>query len=185
MKWKSEETLAAYQHYFDEQLDADTRDAFHQYLLRNVVGTPWINHLALIAAVLSAHNRDLQTVRMTVMVLHARFSALFPALGLSRVDEWRNEIHLPLYLEAKVIADDTLYMRHQFFRRYSSGSRHVQGWLEVLPDAERQQQAHRKAETEAVIPQFATLRAEAHFRFNRLARLRHAYQQEFSPRSRT
>ncbi len=30
MKWKSEETLAAYQHYFDEQLDADTRNAFHQ-----------------------------------------------------------------------------------------------------------------------------------------------------------
>ena len=30
MKWKSEETLAAYQHYFDEKLDADTRDAFHQ-----------------------------------------------------------------------------------------------------------------------------------------------------------
>jgi hypothetical protein len=30
MKWKSEATLAAYQHYFDEQLDADTRDAFHQ-----------------------------------------------------------------------------------------------------------------------------------------------------------
>ncbi len=30
MKWKSEETLAAYQHYFDEQLHADTRDAFHQ-----------------------------------------------------------------------------------------------------------------------------------------------------------
>ncbi|HEU5373935.1 MAG TPA: site-specific integrase [Ktedonobacteraceae bacterium] len=30
MKWKSEATLAAYQHYFDEQLDADTRDVFHQ-----------------------------------------------------------------------------------------------------------------------------------------------------------
>ena len=30
MKWKSEETLTAYQHYFDEQRDADTRDAFHQ-----------------------------------------------------------------------------------------------------------------------------------------------------------
>ncbi len=30
MKWKSEETLVAYQHYFDEQLHADTRDAFHQ-----------------------------------------------------------------------------------------------------------------------------------------------------------
>ena len=32
MKWKSEETLSAYQHYFHEQLDADTRDAFHQHL---------------------------------------------------------------------------------------------------------------------------------------------------------
>lgn len=30
MKWKSEETLTAYQHYFDEQRDADTREAFHQ-----------------------------------------------------------------------------------------------------------------------------------------------------------
>jgi hypothetical protein len=30
MKWKSEETLAAYQHYFDEKLDTYTRDAFHQ-----------------------------------------------------------------------------------------------------------------------------------------------------------
>jgi integrase len=30
MKWKSEETLAAYQHYFDEQFDADRRDDFHR-----------------------------------------------------------------------------------------------------------------------------------------------------------
>jgi hypothetical protein len=30
MKWKSEETLAAYQHYFDEQLHTETRDTFHQ-----------------------------------------------------------------------------------------------------------------------------------------------------------
>ncbi|HYU71203.1 MAG TPA: hypothetical protein VEL31_00865 [Ktedonobacteraceae bacterium] len=30
MKWRSEETLAAYQHYFDAQVDADTRDHFHR-----------------------------------------------------------------------------------------------------------------------------------------------------------
>jgi integrase len=30
MKWRSQETLLAYQHYFDEQVDADTRDSFHQ-----------------------------------------------------------------------------------------------------------------------------------------------------------
>src|SRR6266567_7849560 len=36
MKWKSEETLAAYQHYFHEQRDADTRDAFHQHLHKEI-----------------------------------------------------------------------------------------------------------------------------------------------------
>jgi integrase len=30
MKWKSDETLVAYQHYFDEQHDADTRARFHK-----------------------------------------------------------------------------------------------------------------------------------------------------------
>src|SRR5260370_24836565 len=32
MKWKSEETLSVYQHYFDEQSDAELRDAFHRRL---------------------------------------------------------------------------------------------------------------------------------------------------------
>lgn len=36
MKWKSDETLTAYQHYFDEQRDADTRDAFHQRMHEEV-----------------------------------------------------------------------------------------------------------------------------------------------------
>lgn len=36
MKWKSEETLTAYQHYFDEQRNADTRDAFHQRMHREI-----------------------------------------------------------------------------------------------------------------------------------------------------
>lgn len=30
MKWKSEEMLAAYQHYFDEQRHADTQDLFYK-----------------------------------------------------------------------------------------------------------------------------------------------------------
>src|SRR5260370_10091277 len=36
MKWKSEETLAAYQYYFDEQLHAETRDAFHQRMHQEI-----------------------------------------------------------------------------------------------------------------------------------------------------
>lgn len=36
MKWKSEETLSAYQHYFDEQRNADTREHFHQHMHQEI-----------------------------------------------------------------------------------------------------------------------------------------------------
>jgi hypothetical protein len=172
------------------------------YLLRNVVGTPWGDHLSLIAAVLSARKQDVQTVRMTIMSLHARFSALFPALGLKTMDEWKNELHFPPYIHEQMIPEDSQYTRQQFLTRYASATRHLQNWLDALPDKDQQtyqpfilpvvspflyeqlnkmdqivqqQQAHRKAETEAILPHFAALRAEAHYRYNRLMRLRQAY----------
>jgi hypothetical protein len=36
MQWRSEETLAAYEHYFDQQRHDDTRDAFHQRMHEEV-----------------------------------------------------------------------------------------------------------------------------------------------------
>jgi len=87
-------------------------------------------------------------------------------------------------------------------RPEESASKHVRYWLESLPSAERlvfipwalsgvhpsrvwgltnghkvrqAQRELRKAETDAVVPQFAAIRAEAHFRHNRLVRLRQAY----------
>jgi hypothetical protein len=37
MKWQSEETLAVYQHYFDQKRDDDTRDQFHSNMHQQVV----------------------------------------------------------------------------------------------------------------------------------------------------
>src|SRR5258708_3404378 len=34
------------------------------YLVRNVVGTPWIDHFALMAAILSARRRDVHTIEV-------------------------------------------------------------------------------------------------------------------------
>ena len=42
------------------------------------------------------------------------------------------------------------------------------------------QEDHRKTETAAIVPHFSALRAEAHFRLNRLERLRQAYRQALS-----
>lgn len=174
------------------------------YLVRSVVGTPWANHLALLAAVLSARQRDVQTVRLAVQTLHPRFKALFSTLGLQTMEEWDPSQYLPPYMQGDLLPKDGSSVRQAFLGRYNSATRQVWGWLETLPTQEReryqqfslpvinpllmealsqekeleqQQRQFRKAETEAVVPHFALLRAEAHFRYNKLVRLRQAYRE--------
>jgi hypothetical protein len=175
------------------------------YLMRNVRGKPWIDHLALIAAVMTAQRRDAWTVESTLKMLHPRFASLFPLFALDDVRQWTIEPHLVSYLRGEVLAQDPLATRMGFLRRYMSATKLVANWYDFLPQdlqnvyrsfvlpplnpflAEEfsslekawvsQQQTHRKAETEAVVPAFTALRAEAHFRFNRLHRLWQAYQQ--------
>jgi hypothetical protein len=99
------------------------------------------------------------------------------------------------------LPDDRQALRFRFWRSYSTLARHLARWRATLPDAdraryaafvlpavradqvegliksaevERQQHQRRKAATDAVVPQFATIRAEAHLRHNRLRRLRQA-----------
>ena len=178
-----------------------------RYFLRNVAGTPWANHLALILAVLSARRQDVQTVRVTMMNLHARFSDIFETTKLQTMEEWKPDRYLPLYVRGEIVPQDSQYTRQLFLTRYSSATRHVQNWLDALPETERllyqrfvlplpsqflyeqlskwkevkqNQEDHRKTETAAVVPHFSALRAEAHFRFNRLQRLRLAYRQALS-----
>lgn len=174
------------------------------YIRRNLAEHPWANHVALIAAVLTARRRDVQTVALVVQTLHGRFRTLFPALSLLAISDWKPDLHLPAYLKGAIVREDSLYTRQSFLNKYLSATRQVQNWLDALPPPEqeiyrrfvlpvvnplaiegldkkkevtRQQQEARKLETAAIVPSFAELRAEAHFRFNRLARLRQVYRQ--------
>ena len=171
------------------------------YLERTIVGTPWADHLALVAAVLTARRCDVATVRYRIQEVHAGFRRLFPALGLTTMADWQAERHLRAYLTAEVLPHDRLGRRHTFWKSYSSATRHLARWLAALPDADRtryaafvlpavradqvegltqtaevqrQQRQRRRAATDAVVPQFAAIRAEAHRRHNRLRRLRQA-----------
>jgi len=74
-----------------------------KYLLRNVVGNPWADHLVLIAAVLTARRRDVSTVEHILRVLHPRFALLFPALKLVGMDEWKPDLHFPLYMNGDLV----------------------------------------------------------------------------------
>src|SRR5712692_3232754 len=175
------------------------------YLMRNVQGKPWADHLTLIAAVLSAQRRDVGTVEVQVRTLHARFSVLFPLFELDNVRQWSIDQHLIPYVRGEVPLQDTLSTRVSFFKRYTGMTNLVANWLDFLPEAqqelyrsfllptvnpllaetlskweqewEERRKDERKEETEAVVPQFTALRAEAHLRFNKMTRLRQAYQQ--------
>ncbi len=63
------------------------------YVMRNVRGKPWIDHLALIAAVMTAQRRDAWTVEATLKMLHPRFSSLFPLFALDSMSQWAIEPH--------------------------------------------------------------------------------------------
>jgi hypothetical protein len=180
------------------------------YLARNVVGRPWANTLALAAAVLTARRLDVSTVRGVILALHTGFRRLFPALGLTQMAEWHADPHLLAYLRGEVLPDDRPLTRVGFWKCYSTATRQLTRWLATLPDPDRdryrrfvlpvvtaerveglvnraeiqrEQRQTRKAETDALVPQFATIRAEAHRRNNRLRRLRQAFQDALRARA--
>jgi hypothetical protein len=172
------------------------------YLERNVVSTPWANTAALLAAIMMARRFEVSSVIGKVVILHSRFTSLFACLGLARMEDWDAALHIPMYLSAEILPDDPQSIRQRFWVTYSSASKTMAQWLGTFPECQKpiyqqfilpalsrlfveglvrqkeltqQQQRTRKAETDAVVPRFAAIRAEAHFRYNRIARLRRAY----------
>ena len=172
------------------------------YLDRNCVGTPWADHLALAATVMTARRRDASTVRNVILILHPGFRRLFPALGLTTMADWQADRHILAYLRGEVLPADRQPARTAFWKAYNAATRQLMRWLAALPDAERdrarpftlpvvradhvegfikvaevqrQQQQTRKAETDALVPQFVAIRAEAHRRHNRLRRVHQAF----------
>lgn len=172
------------------------------YLASNVADQPWASHLALTAAVLTARRLDVSTVQHALSTVNSRLKALFQALGLQQMEQWEPEEHVLAYLKGELLPEHTQSQRADFWRRYDSASKQMGYWLETLPQAERPiyepwvlpsvhpsrvwrltkghevrqaQREIRKAETDAVVPQFAAIRAEAHVRYNRMVRLRQAY----------
>jgi hypothetical protein len=79
--------------------------------------------------------------------------------------------HLRRWRES-LTRDDELDLRPFIFPDVESWTLQRLGTLNAVAD---EAQKRRKSETDAVLPHFAELRAQAHSRFNRLARLRAAF----------
>lgn len=172
------------------------------YIMRNIVGKPWADHLVLVAAVLSAQRYDHATVKNCLYSVNARLTDLFQEMQIESFDEWDAEECMVAYLKGELLSDDTQVVRTAFCSNYLTCVKQVNTWLNTLPSTEKmiyqrfqlplvhplrvqgltkhrqliqQSQQARKEETDAVVIQFSDLRAEAHYRYNRIVRLRHAY----------
>jgi hypothetical protein len=172
------------------------------YLERNVTASPWADTMVLLAAIMFARRFEVSSVLCQMVTLHSRFTLLFPCLGLARMEDWDPSQHIPMYLKSDVLPGDSQSLRAKFWFAYNSASKVMGQWLASLPEEQkciyqrftlapvsrllveglsrqkevtRRQQQARKAETDAVVPRFAAIRAEAHLRYNRIARLRRAY----------
>ncbi len=174
------------------------------YINNSVGGTPWVNHLAFLLAVLTCYTQiDQSTVQNYLRSLHCRFKTIFQAYGLTRFSEWDPETHIPRYLHDPELKD-SLYKRHELLRNYTASTSHLQGYLHSLPTDERSlyerwalpllppgmsarlqrkkevfevEAMRRKAESDAVTPHFGRIRGEAHMRWNELHRLRQKFRE--------
>ena len=54
------------------------------YFLRNCVGYPWTNHLALAMLIKGLHNQDPHSIKCSQVSLQARFRDLFAYFGLGQ-----------------------------------------------------------------------------------------------------
>ncbi len=172
------------------------------YLDRNVVGKPWADHLTLAAAVLSAQRYDVSTVRHTLTSVNVRLTQLFQVLQIESLEQWDAESCIVAYLKGELLPNDPSPTRSMFCSYYLTCVKQVSAWLNTLPLEEKttykrfllppihptavsglnkkrqvnlQAQQKRKEETDAVVVQFSDLRVEAHYRYNRIVRLRQAY----------
>ncbi len=173
------------------------------YVLRNIVGYPWCDHLTLLAAVLYSQNVQYRTVQISLGALHPGFTNLFPALNLQSMADWDVDKHLSLYLSGQVLDTHTLTQRVSFWKQYQTGSRHLKRWLIGLPPEQQtlyrpyvlpyprdpseltqlsgsaqvrlERQEKRKADTDALMPVYTDIRTQAHLRYNLLVRVRKAY----------
>ena len=166
----------------------ETCPAVHErvvmYLYYRVSGKPWMNHLALVAAVLTARRRDVATVKGVLIVLHARFAELFSVLQMETMSEWDADTHMRAYLLGEILPEATDATRTRFWKEYNGASTQLQSWLQSLPtenkshyqpfvlplvtpwvvegltkrhEVEQEQRQHRKSETDAVVPRFNAL----------------------------
>ena len=174
------------------------------YMNEHVTEMPWINHLAILIAISTCHARlDVRTVKQRLQVLHRGWKTIFSAYEIADFAAWDPAEHLQRYMRDPTL-EASLHARQEFLSTYTASTRSLEMYLRSLAEEERLiyrqwelpllpagmreqlarhkevqevQAQRRKAESDAVTPQFSRIRGEAHVRWNEINRLRQKFRE--------
>jgi hypothetical protein len=172
------------------------------YLMKEVQGKPWVDHLAFLAVILASYTKLApSTIEEKVYGLHTRFCEIFSKYQLHSLLDWDPREHLPRYMNDTELQSG-LSIRQNFLYAYSAAVRYCTFYLRALPENEQniyqqwvlpalptgfsgrlsrsgilsvERQQRRKEETDALAPHYGRIRGECHLRWNQLKRLRDKY----------
>lgn len=172
------------------------------YFLRNVAEKPWNNHLLLSVLVYADRNADVRTIEQQLKRVNIRLGDLFKVFHLSNMAEFNVETHMYQYLKGSIFQEHSDNMRKEFLVKYRATSNNTKKWMTaklkktqqsyfeqyLLPlpsydsrdfsftkSAKELAQNTRKSETDVIVPLLPQIRAEGHFRWNQINRLRQAF----------
>lgn len=177
-------------------------ERYLKFYINNTIDKPWNNHLFLAMLVCTEKNLDFASIHLMVSIINSRLIDLFTLYNLTELQEFNTETHLYEYFKGSIFEEHSDNMRAQFLRIYRNFSYATQKWVEtkipkeqqdyfeqfIFPmlsydsrdfsftkSAKEQAQNTRKSETDAIVPLLPQIRAEGHFRWNQINRLRQAY----------
>ncbi|WP_339293433.1 site-specific integrase [Paenibacillus sp. FSL W8-0187] len=194
--------LLALQDYEEEYYWNKVDEVSLKYFIKHVLGTPWQNHLGLSLLCVTDRRLTPQSIYNLLSNLNARFKNLFEAAEISTMAEFNYSI-IEKYLTGELLNNHTERQRQSFLTAYNSFFFNMSKWITTKFTKEQQNtlqkfllpklpfdnrdftartkaivsaKENRKIETSAVTPLLPEIRAEAHFRWNQVKRLREAVQ---------
>ncbi|MEB2301653.1 tyrosine-type recombinase/integrase [Lysinibacillus xylanilyticus] len=175
---------------------------FINYFARQVLDKPWNNHLYLYMITGIEKNLDPQSISYIIKVLNVRIKDLFEHYHLIEIKQLNTEMHMYEYFKGTIFKNHSDDQRSKFLSQYISCSYNVKKWVKTkLPEEQQdyfeqfifpmpsydsrdfkftktanvQRKNTRKSETDAIVDFLPQIRADGHFRWNQIDRLRKMY----------
>ncbi|TQR37229.1 site-specific integrase [Lysinibacillus sphaericus] len=177
-------------------------DLYFNYYVRQVLDKPWNNHLYLCMITCVERNLDPPSILNNISYPNARIKDLFEHYHLTEIHQLNTETHMYEYFKGIIFKNHSDDQRSKFLSLYISCSYNVKKWVKTkLPEEQQdyfeqfilpmpnydsrdfkftkaalvQRKNTRKSETDAIVPFLPQIRAESHFRWNQINRLRKAF----------